>query len=76
MEFEKNGLVKYFKKKENESLDIFSLRCQFIMNNLHYKMTSKEYNNLVQMSKIYINNKIYNCSYSNQIMSKLHKYRY
>lgn len=63
MEFFKNGKSIILKKDESESYDMYYERGKFIIN----QNNSKNLDDLIKLSKIYINIKFKKCIYNKEI---------
>tara|TARA_B100000886_G_scaffold340147_1_gene308130 strand:+ start:1756 stop:1980 length:225 start_codon:yes stop_codon:yes gene_type:complete len=69
MEFLKNGKSVIIKKDENESYDMFYERGNFIISQIN----SKNLDDLIKLSKIYINIKFKKCIYNKDIYNIIKK---
>jgi|688.fasta_scaffold244881_3 hypothetical protein len=61
-------------RNKNESIEIFYQRSIFIIKNIDNKNELK--NDIILLSKIWINLKTLNCKYNNKIIDRLSKLNY
>lgn len=68
MEFSHKGKIIFLEKNENETLDLFLKRGNFIIKNIDNDAKLEE---IIKFSHIYIYTKYYNCVYSKSIIDNL-----
>lgn len=68
MEFTKDNYSIILDKYDNESYDIYFKRAEFILNNRNSNLKFEE---LILLSKIFVNNKFKKCKYSNDVIKKI-----
>ena len=68
MEFTKDNYSIILDKYDNESYDIYFKRAEFILNNRNSNLKFEE---LILLSKIFVNNKFKKCKYANDVIKKI-----
>jgi hypothetical protein len=69
--YEKNGIIYLIEMDDNEELEHYYERCNFIAN--QQIQDDNEYNKAITYSRIYINYKYYECLYNDNVMAQLKK---